>query len=93
VAKTRIFFATDLHGSEKCFRKFVSAGKFYDANVLIVGGDITGKMIIPIVKQADSSFTAELFGVKRLVKQEKELLALEDDIDCRRNNADDWTEP
>jgi Icc-related predicted phosphoesterase len=80
MAKTRIFFATDLHGSEKCFRKFVSAGNFYDANVLIVGGDITGKMIIPIVRQRDGSFIAELFGVKRLAKQEKELLALEDDI-------------
>jgi len=80
VAKTRIFFATDLHGSERCFRKFVGAGKFYDANIIIVGGDITGKMIIPIVEQSDGSFTAELFGVKRLVKQEKELLALEDDI-------------
>jgi len=80
MSKTRIFFATDLHGSERCFRKFVSAGKFYDANVLVVGGDITGKMIIPIVNQPDASFTAELFGVKRLVKQEKDLLALEDDI-------------
>lgn len=80
MGKTRIFFTTDLHGSERCFRKFVSAGKFYDANVLIVGGDITGKMIIPIVYQGDASFTAELFGVKRLVKQEKDLLALEDDI-------------
>jgi len=80
MGKTRIFFATDLHGSERCFRKFVSAGKFYNANVLIVGGDVTGKMIVPIVNRPDGSFTAELFGVKRLVKQEKDLLALEDDI-------------
>jgi len=80
MVKTRIFFTTDLHGSEVCFRKFVSAGKFYGANVVIVGGDITGKMIIPIVKQMDGSFTAELFGVKRTAKQGKELLALEDDI-------------
>jgi len=80
MARTRIFFATDLHGSERCFRKFVSAGKFYDANVLIVGGDITGKMIIPIAKQPDGSFTGQLFGVKRVANQEKELLALEDDI-------------
>jgi Icc-related predicted phosphoesterase len=36
VVKTRLFFCTDVHGSEKCFRKFVNAGKFYSANVLIL---------------------------------------------------------
>lgn len=50
---TRIFFATDLHGSEKCYLKFLNAGKFYKSNVLIMGGDITGKLMIPIVKDAD----------------------------------------
>jgi Icc-related predicted phosphoesterase len=37
---TRLFFATDLHASERTFRKFINAGKFYDANVLVMGGDI-----------------------------------------------------
>lgn len=45
----RIFFATDIHGSDVCWRKFINAGKFYKANVLILGGDMTGKAIIPIV--------------------------------------------
>ncbi len=36
-----IFFATDLHGSNVCFKKFVNAGKFYGASVLILGGDVT----------------------------------------------------
>ena len=43
---TRLFFATDLHGSELTFRKFVNAAKFYEANVLIMGGDIIGKLAI-----------------------------------------------
>jgi Icc-related predicted phosphoesterase len=47
---TRIFFATDIHGSETSFRKFVNAGKFYEADVLILGGDVVGKQFIPIVK-------------------------------------------
>ena len=34
-----IFFATDVHGSNVCFKKFISAGKFYDVKVLILGGD------------------------------------------------------
>jgi Icc-related predicted phosphoesterase len=51
-ATTRIFFTTDIHGSERCFRKFVNAGKFYDASALILGGDITGKSLVPIERTA-----------------------------------------
>jgi len=47
----KIFFATDLHGSEMCWRKFLNAAKFYDVDVLICGGDMTGKAIVPIVKE------------------------------------------
>ena len=47
----KIFFATDLHGSETCWRKFLNAAKFYDCDVLICGGDMTGKAIIPIVEE------------------------------------------
>jgi len=55
----RIFFASDVHGSEVCFRKFVNAGKVYKADVLILGGDITGKMIIPISQQKPGTYTAD----------------------------------
>ncbi|MBM2843481.1 MAG: Ser/Thr protein phosphatase family protein, partial [Anaerolineales bacterium] len=37
---TKLFFATDVHGSERTWRKFINAGKFYNANVLVMGGDI-----------------------------------------------------
>jgi uncharacterized protein len=47
----RVFFATDLHGSETCWRKFLNAAKFYEADVLICGGDMTGKAMIPIVEE------------------------------------------
>src|SRR5260370_12577435 len=47
----KIFFATDLHGSEMCWRKFLNAAKFYEADVLICGGDMTGKAMIPIVEE------------------------------------------
>jgi Icc-related predicted phosphoesterase len=58
----RIFFATDLHGSDVCFKKFVNAGKFYRATVLILGGDVTGKMVVPIARQADGSRLTEFAG-------------------------------
>jgi uncharacterized protein len=44
----RIFFATDIHGSEVCWRKFLNAGSFHKADVLIMGGDMTGKAMVPI---------------------------------------------
>lgn len=52
---TRIFYASDIHASELCFRKFVNAGEVYKANVLILGGDVTGKMIVPIVDKGDGT--------------------------------------
>ncbi len=57
-----IFFASDLHGSTVCFKKFVSGAKFYGANVLVMGGDLTGKAVIPICEQADGSFLAYQTG-------------------------------
>jgi uncharacterized protein len=44
----RIFFATDVHGSDRCFRKFLAAAHVYEANVLLLGGDIAGKGLVPI---------------------------------------------
>lgn len=50
MADLQIFFATDIHGSETCFRKFVNGAKAYGADVVILGGDITGKVLVPIVQ-------------------------------------------
>jgi uncharacterized protein len=49
----RLFYTTDLHGSEVCWRKFLSAANFYKADVLICGGDMTGKAMIPLVDEGD----------------------------------------
>jgi uncharacterized protein len=46
-----LFFATDLHGSEVCFRKFLAAAGAYGADTLVMGGDITGKVIVPVHPQ------------------------------------------
>jgi len=45
----KIFFASDIHGSEICWRKFLNAAAFYKADMVVLGGDVTGKMMIPIV--------------------------------------------
>ena len=59
---TRVFFTTDLHGSTVVFKKFINAGKFYEAQVLILGGDMIGKMIVPIVSQGSGHFSANYLG-------------------------------
>ena len=59
---TTLFFATDLHGSERTYRKFLNAGKFYNATVLVMGGDITGKLLVPIIKEKNGNYRASLQG-------------------------------
>lgn len=73
---TRLFFATDLHGSELTFRKFVNAGKFYEANVLVMGGDIIGKLAIPIIKQQNGHYRATLQGKTEHLATDAELQQL-----------------
>src|SRR3990172_4570383 len=59
---TRLFYATDLHGSERTFRKFINSAKFYEAEVLVMGGDILGKLAIPIIREGDGRYRATLQG-------------------------------
>lgn len=70
---TRLFFATDLHGSERTYRKFINAGKFYDVNVLVMGGDIQGKLLIPIIKEANGHYRATVQGRVEHMDTEEEL--------------------
>ena len=58
----RIFFASDLHGSERCYRKFLNAAAFYEADVLILGGDLTGKAILPIVELGKGRYMARMMN-------------------------------
>ena len=69
---TKLFFVTDVHGSQTTFRKFVNAGKFYEVDVLVLGGDIAGKMVVPILdlgggkyRATIQSITHELDGSRR----------------------------
>ena len=72
----RIFFATDIHGSEVCWRKFLNAGKFHKADVLIMGGDMTGKAMVPIV-QSNGGWEVTLQEQRHAIATEDELVAME----------------
>lgn len=78
-AKTRLFFATDIHGSEVCWRKFLNAGKHYETDVIVLGGDMTGKALVPIV-EAGGHWTASLFDVPRELHSDDEVLEFEEAV-------------
>ena len=69
----QLYYASDIHGSDLLWRKFVNAGKFYEVDVLVMGGDITGKAVVPIVKGAGGQFTArEVRGARAFGEDELE---------------------
>ncbi len=69
----RIYFCSDLHASDRCWLKFLAAPKFYGADVIIVGGDITGKFIVPIIGRPDGSWTSQYMGVDRRLRNREEV--------------------
>jgi Icc-related predicted phosphoesterase len=76
----KLYYASDIHGSETCWRKFVNSASFYRAGVIVMGGDITGKGVVPIVETAPGRWTAEYKGRHYDMSTEQELEALESRI-------------
>ncbi|MDQ5811529.1 MAG: metallophosphoesterase, partial [Actinomycetota bacterium] len=77
---TRIFFATDIHGSETCWRKFLNAGKHYEADVMVLGGDMTGKALVPIVEEGSGRWRASLLENRYNFESEEEVKEFEDAV-------------
>jgi Icc-related predicted phosphoesterase len=69
----RIYFCSDVHASRKCWKKFLAAPKFYDADIIVMGGDVTGKFIVPIVEQPRGYHTAKFLGVDRRIETAEEM--------------------
>jgi Icc-related predicted phosphoesterase len=72
----RIFFCSDLHASRKCWLKFLKSASFYGADVIIVGGDITGKFVVPLIEGSNRTRTATFLGVERTVSTPEEATKL-----------------
>ena len=72
----RVFFATDIHGSEVCWRKFLNAGAFHKADVLIMGGDMTGKAMVPIT-ESNGGWEVTLQEQRHVLANDDELRAME----------------
>jgi Icc-related predicted phosphoesterase len=76
---TKIFYVTDIHGSEICWRKFLNAGPHSGADVVIVGGDITGKAMVPIV-QRGAHWDTTMFDQHVTLETEDEVREIESKI-------------
>ena len=57
-----LYYASDIHGSDRLWRKFVNAARFYGADVLVMGGDIAGKAVVPIVEENGGFRAREILG-------------------------------
>jgi Icc-related predicted phosphoesterase len=79
MATTKIFFTSDVHGSEPVFRKFINAAKVYKVNHLILGGDITGKGLVLFSKDQDG-YKANYFGTDMLARTEEEFQKLKGQV-------------
>jgi Icc-related predicted phosphoesterase len=65
----RLFFATDIHGSTTAFRKFLNAGELYNAEILVLGGDVTGKLVVPLFGSSNGTRETVFTGEKRIIKE------------------------
>ena len=65
-------FATDLHGSDLVFRKFLNAVAVYEATVAILGGDLTGKRLVPITKHG-AQYSVTILDEQLTFETEQEL--------------------
>jgi hypothetical protein len=77
----KIFFVTDVHGSNTCYRKFLNALKVYNVDVGILLGDLTGKVLVPLVEKAGGGWETTLMGTHTEVATQKELDKLKKTIE------------
>lgn len=75
----KLFFATDIHGSDRCFRKFINAGRFYGVDYLILGGDITGKSLV-LIERTARGWSAKFNDHQYVDIDEEARIALEQNI-------------
>ena len=76
--KIRLYYTSDVHGSTTCFKKFLKAGQIYEADIIILGGDLSGKLIVPIFKEDSDTYSTRFQESPVTVRGElqlKELLA------------------
>lgn len=77
MGRTILYYASDVHGSDRCFRKFINAGRFYGAQLLLMGGDILGKSVLFLEETGSGGYRAEHHGGPVELHSEEETQAFE----------------
>jgi Icc-related predicted phosphoesterase len=77
----KIFFVTDIHGSNTCYRKYLAALKIYNVDVGILLGDLTGKVLVPLIDKAGGGWETTLMGQYTEVATQDELEKLKKTIE------------
>jgi Icc-related predicted phosphoesterase len=72
----RMYFCTDIHGSERCWKKFLATPKHYECDTIVIGGDITGKLIVPVIETKRGKYKARFAGIERKVSSGSQLDSL-----------------
>jgi len=80
MSRLAVYYASDIHGSELLWRKFLNAGPFYRAQVLIMGGDLCGKGVVPIVSRQDGTSESSFPDGRVILRSEADVERLESEI-------------
>jgi hypothetical protein len=76
----RIFYATDIHGSETCWRKFLNSGKHYGVDAIVLGGDMTGKALVPVIHDGDDRWHSTLLENRSELVGEEQVAQFEEAV-------------
>ncbi|HEY3829136.1 MAG TPA: hypothetical protein VGL57_08075 [Solirubrobacteraceae bacterium] len=76
---TRLYYASDIHGTEGLWRKFLSAASAYRAGVIVMGGDVAGKVVVPLL-ESSGGYVLELFGQREQLRDEEHVQEAEQRI-------------
>src|SRR5512146_190638 len=69
----KLFYATNVHGPDICWKKFINAAKFYEVDTLILGGDMTGKAVVPIIAQGNNKWKVTLLEQENILESKEEV--------------------
>ena len=76
----KLSFITDIHGSTSCFKKFINTARRTDPpDVLIIGGDITGKFVVPFISSGRGPVIVDMPS-KKLTVNDKQAADIKADL-------------
>lgn len=76
----RCYLCSDLHASNRAYRKLLNAIKlnaYENVRVVLIAGDLTGKAVVPIVQQENGQHKATFLGENYLLETSTERKELE----------------